>query len=127
MLDQWWAPKPWVARTKWMDFTVGGRRFYAMMSPEGQEQWSIQEYISISPTSNFQFPSAFADQDEKIDESMPRSKWDLSFSEDNETTTVSIIIQLKSLAHLEQHIQRGFKEGFTKTLNYVEQLLKTLN
>ena len=27
LLDQWMAPKPWTARTKYMDFRVGGRRF----------------------------------------------------------------------------------------------------
>lgn len=37
ILDQWWAPKPFASKTKAMDFKVGGRRFYAMVSPEGQE------------------------------------------------------------------------------------------
>ena len=44
LLDQWWAPKPWTSRTKVMDFKVGGRRFYAMVSPEGDERWAnVQE------------------------------------------------------------------------------------
>ena len=34
ILDQWWAPKPWASKTKFMNFEVGGRRFYAMVSPE---------------------------------------------------------------------------------------------
>ena len=120
ILDQWWAPKPWTSRTKSMNFQVGGRRFYAMVSPEGQEHWSIQEYTSISPTTNFKLSSAFTDSDENIDDKMPSSNWDLSFSEQNGTTSVSIIIKLKTLAHLEQNIQMGFKEGFTMTLNYLE-------
>ena len=33
ILDQWWAPKPFESKTKVMDFKVGGRRFYAMVSP----------------------------------------------------------------------------------------------
>lgn len=41
ILDQWVAPKPWSAKTKYMNFKVGGRRFYAMVSPEGQERWSV--------------------------------------------------------------------------------------
>lgn len=44
ILDQWIAPKPFKSKTKYMDFTVGGKRFYAMVSPEGQERWAIQEY-----------------------------------------------------------------------------------
>jgi uncharacterized protein YndB with AHSA1/START domain len=35
ILDQWWAPKPLISKTKYMDFSVGGRRFYAMVSPDG--------------------------------------------------------------------------------------------
>src|SRR3954467_9389694 len=60
ILDQWWAPKPWASKTKIMDFKVGGRRFYAMVSPEGQEHWSVQQFTSISPTTNFKIYSAFA-------------------------------------------------------------------
>ena len=32
ILDQWVAPKPWTSKTKYMDFKVGGRRVYAMVS-----------------------------------------------------------------------------------------------
>ncbi len=49
ILDQWWAPKPYISRTKYMDFKVGGQRFYAMVSPEGLENWQIQKYTSITP------------------------------------------------------------------------------
>jgi uncharacterized protein YndB with AHSA1/START domain len=126
ILDQWWAPKPWTSQTKFMDFKVGGRRFYAMVSPEGQEHWSIQEYTSISPTTNFKYLSAFTDNDENINDELPSSKWDLNFSERNGTTLVSIIIRLKTLADLEKNIQMGFKEGFTMTLNDLEKLLKKL-
>src|SRR3954468_19606088 len=47
LIDQWIAPKPMIAKTKYQDFKVGGKRFYAMITPEGQERWAIQEYTSI--------------------------------------------------------------------------------
>jgi len=121
ILDQWWAPQPWVSKTKFMDFEVGGRRFYAMVSPEGQEHWSIQKYTSISPKTNFKMSNAFADKDENPD--LPGSDWDLSFSEQNGTTKVCIIIINESLARMEKMIEMGFQEGFTMTLNYLENLL----
>ena len=59
LLDQWWAPKPLTSRTKAMDFKVGGRRFYAMVSPEGDELgWAVQKYTSITPKTNFKFFNA---------------------------------------------------------------------
>jgi len=121
ILDQWWAPKPWTSKTKFMDFKVGGRRFYAMVSPEGLESWSIQKYTSISPKTNFKMSNAFADKDENPD--LPGSDWDLSFSEQNGTTKVSIVIRNESLGRMEKMIEMGFQEGMTMTLNYLENML----
>jgi uncharacterized protein YndB with AHSA1/START domain len=126
LIDQWWAPKPWVSKTKSMNFKEGGRRFYAMVSPEGQEHWSIQDFTSISPTTNFKFVDAFTNKNEVINEALPSSEWDLNFSEQDDTTTVKITITHKTLAALEQIIQMGFKEGFTMTLNELETLLQQL-
>ena len=121
LLDQWVAPKPFVAKTKFMDFKVGGRRFYAMVSPEGQERWAIQKYTSITPKTNFKMFNAFADKDENPE--LPGSDWDLSFSEVKGITKVTIIIQNDSLERMEKMIEMGFQGGFTMTLNYLEQLL----
>jgi len=126
ILDQWWAPKPWASTTKFMNFKVGGRRFYAMVSPEGQEHWSIQNYIEISPKTNFKTVNAFADKDENINTEWPSSEWDLNFSEQNGTTKVSITIYNESLERMEKMIEMGFKEGFTMTLNELNELLTTL-
>ena len=126
ILDQWWAPKPFTSKTKHMNFKVGGRRFYAMVSPEGQEvSWQIQDYTSISPKTNFKFFSVFADKDENPQ--LPGSNWDLDFIEQNEITKVSITIYNESLERMEKMIELGFKEGFTMTLNYLEKLLKNLS
>ena len=126
ILDQWWAPRPWVSKTKYMDFKVGGRRFYAMVSPEGEEQgWSIQQYTSISPKTNFKFLNAFADKDENPE--LPGSDWDLNFSYKEGTTTVRVSIYNESLARMEKMIEMGFSEGFSMTLNSLENLLATLS
>ena len=124
ILDQWWAPKPWVSKTKFMNFEVGGRRFYAMVSPEGQEHWSIQKFTSISPKTNFKMSNAFADKDENPE--LPGSDWDFKFSEQNGTTKVSISIYNESLARLEKMIEMGFKEGMTMGLQQLDELLLTL-
>lgn len=125
LLDQWWAPKPWTSRTKFMDFEVGGRRFYAMVSPEGHEHWSIQKYTSISPKTNFKLWNAFADKDENPE--LPGSEWDLTFSEQNGKTTVRVSIYNESLARLEKMLEMGFKEGTAMTLTNLETLLATLS
>jgi uncharacterized protein YndB with AHSA1/START domain len=124
ILDQWLAPKPWVSKTKYMNFKVGGKRFYAMVSPEGQERWVIQEYTSITPKTNFKMYNAFADKDENPE--LPGSEWDHTFSEENGTTKVSITIYNESLERLER-ILDGFTQGMKMSLSNLENLLATLS
>ena len=125
ILDQWWAPKPFTSKTKFMDFKVGGRRFYAMVSPEGHERWAIQKYTSISPKTNFKMFNAFADKDENPE--LPVSEWDYTFSEQGGKTTVRITIYNESLARMEKMIEMGFTEGFKASMNNLENLLATLS
>ena len=133
ILDQWWAPKPFSSKTKVMNFEPGGRRFYAMVSPEGHERWIIQKYRSISPKTNFKFFNAFADENENPE--LPGSEWDHTFSEQNArpgdpvaqgTTKVSITIYNESLERMER-ILDGFTQGMKMALSNLENLLATLS
>ncbi len=124
LMDQWVAPKPWTAKTKYMDFKVGGRRFYAMVSPEGQERWSIQEYTSITPKTNYKMYNAFADTEGNPE--LPGSEWEYNFSEQNGITKVSIAIYNESLARLEKMIEMGFEQGFKMSIDNLDKLLATL-
>jgi uncharacterized protein YndB with AHSA1/START domain len=121
ILDQWVAPKPFVAKTKFMDFKVGGQRLYAMVSPEGHEGWVIQKYTSISPKSNFKMFNAFADQDGNAQ--LPGSEWDYTFSEHGGKTTVRITIYNESAERLQKMIEMGFMEGYKASLNNLENVL----
>ena len=108
-----------------MDFKVGGRRFYAMVSPDGQERWAIQKYISISPKTNFKQFNAFADADETPQ--LPGSNWDYTFSEEDGKTTVRITIYNESLERMERMIEMGFTEGFKISMVNLENLLAALS
>jgi len=130
ILDQWVAPKPFVAKTKFMDFKVGGRRFYAMVGPDGQEGWLLQKYISITPKTNFKMFNAFADKDENPQ--LPGSDWDYTFSEQDARpdepvgrgkTIVRITIYNESVARLEKMIEMGFTEGYKMSMINLENLL----
>ena len=124
LIDQWIAPKPYTAKTKYQDFKVGGKRFYAMISPEGVKRWGIQEYTSITPKTNFKMYNAFADENENPE--LPGSDWDHTFSEENGTTTVSITIYNESLERMEG-ILDGFTQGMKMSLSNLENLLASLS
>ncbi len=126
ILDQWWAPKPLSSKTKFMNFEVGGRRFYAMVSPEGQARWAIQKYTSITPKTNFKLYNAFSDENENPD--LPGSEWNFNFSEQNGKTKVSITIYNESLARMEKVIEGGFfQQGTVMQMENLEELLAALS
>ncbi|MEP6614886.1 MAG: SRPBCC domain-containing protein [Mucilaginibacter sp.] len=124
LLDQWGAPAPMRAVTKYMNFEVGGRRFYAMISPDGVARWAVQDYTSITPKTNFKMYNAFADKDENRE--LPGSEWDYTFSEQNGVTKVSITIFNESFERMEKLLE-GFTIGFKMILTNLEELLATLS
>ena len=124
IIDQWIAPSPFTAKTKYQDFKVGGKRFYAMISPEGQERWALQEYRSITPKTNFKMYNAFADKDENPEPT--GSDWDNNFSEENGITKVNITVYNESFERMES-LMEGFKQGFTMSMTNLENLLAALS
>jgi uncharacterized protein YndB with AHSA1/START domain len=123
LLDQWLPPHPMTAKTKYQDFKVGGKRFYAMVSPEGEERWALQEYTAITPKTHFSLYNAFADKEENPE--LPGSEWEHTFSEYNGRTTVHISIYNESFERMERVLE-GFTKGMKLSLRNLEQLLASL-
>lgn len=126
ILDQWWAPKPWKARTKSMDFREGGRWLYAMAGPEGEEHWSIADYTKIELQKKFVCTDGFADAEGNINPQMPRSRWEVSFTAKGENTLVQTLITYPDLVQLEATINMGFKEGYAMGMENLDALLPSL-
>jgi uncharacterized protein YndB with AHSA1/START domain len=123
LLDQWWAPKPWQARTKTMDFREGGYWLYAMVGPDGSEHWSRADFKDITPLKSFSGLDAFCDADGHIDQTFPQSTWTNRFSENADATLVTIEVAYEHLEDLEKILEMGFKEGFTAGLENLDELL----
>jgi len=125
LLDQWWAPKPLTSDTVAMDFEVGGRRFYAMVMPDGQRRWAVQKYTSITPKSEFKFFNAFSDENENLQ--LPGSDWTFTFTENGDTTTVRVSIYNESRERMEMIIaDGGFRKGTEAQLQNLQDLLAKL-
>ncbi|MBA4058399.1 MAG: ATPase [Marivirga sp.] len=126
ILDKWWAPKPWKARTKTMDFREGGHWIYAMVGPEGQEHWARADYTKIQHQKKFTGLDAFSDEQGNVNKDMPQSKWEVSFTDKGQVTLVEFLITYGDLAQLEETIKMGFKEGLTTAMEGLDDLLPTL-
>ena len=123
ILDQWFAPKPWQARTKEMDFREGGRWLYSMISPENVSAgWSLVEFIEIQPKSSFSTRNTFSDENGN-----PTTKgFSLvknSFKEGTETTTVYVEKKFDDLSTLEKVVSMGFMEGMSAAFGNLDEYL----
>jgi uncharacterized protein YndB with AHSA1/START domain len=126
ILDRWWAPKPWRARTKSMDFREGGRWHYAMVGPEGEEHWAVANYTAIQNQKKFTGLDAFADADGNVNTDMPQSKWEVTFTDKGPVTLVKIHITYDDLAQLEATLKMGFEEGLRVAMEGLDELLPSL-
>ena len=126
LLDQWWAPKPWKARTKSLDFKDGGYWLYAMVGPEGEEHWCRADFNSVEPMKSFKGIDAFCDPEGKPTNEFPIAYWHCKFSERSNKTIVEIELSYDSLADLEKYIELGFKEGFTMALGNLDELFSAM-
>lgn len=123
LLDQWWAPKPWQAQTKSMDFREGGSWIYAMVGPDGTTHWSRADFHSITPYISYTGEDAFCDENGTIDHNLPKSVWSNEFQETGDSTTVFIAITYHEVSDLEKILEMGFKEGLSSAMENLDELL----
>lgn len=120
IIDQWWAPKPWKAKTKTMNFVSGGSWHYAMVGPGGEEHWGWSDYTAINPIESYSGKDAFADADGNVNREMPQSSFEVKFTDCGATTLVEYKITYPDLAQLEATIEMGFKEGMTMAMENLD-------
>lgn len=122
ILDEWWAPKPYRAVTKSMDFREGGFWLYAMTGPEGDKQWCRADYKTIDAQKSFSYVDAFCDEN-GTPTNFPNMHWKNSFTEEDGTTKVHVDITFESEEAIRKIIEMGFKEGFTAGMSNLDEYL----
>ena len=123
LLDQWWAPKPYKAVTKTMNFKEGGYWLYYMLGPEGDKLYAKAEYIKIVPFKSYEATDAFTDEN-GVETDFPNMHWFVNFSEQGNHTLVTIDVHFDSEETMEKIVQMGFKEGFSMAHENLDELLK---
>ena len=122
LLDQWWAPKPWKAVSKTMDFREGGSWLYAMEGPEGERHWAKVDYITIDKPRSFTLEDYFTDESGKKNHEMPAMHWKCEFNQEDSRTKVTITITADKVSDIEKIMEMGFEEGFTSALGNLDSM-----
>ena len=123
ILDQWWAPKPWKAETKTMDFKNGGYWLYYMSGPDGEKIWNKDIYQNIIPMKSFEGTDFFCDEDGNENKEMPGMLWKTSFEATENGTIVNVEITFATEDDLLKIVEMGFEEGFASAHENLDGLL----
>jgi len=107
-----------------MDFREGGYWHYRMIGPDNDCHWCRADYEHIDKHVVFSGLDALCDEAGTVNTDFPRSNWTNRFSENEDVTTVNIVIAYQSLADLEKIVELGFKEGFTMALQNLDQYIE---
>jgi len=124
LLDKWWAPKPWKAVTKTMDFRAGGLWLYYMAGPEGEKMYNRADFITVEPGVGFTSDCRFCDEDGNADPNFPVMHWNVIFKGTPTGTHVDVTLSFDDDAGFEKILKMGFEGGFTMGLNNLDELLE---
>lgn len=122
LLDQWWAPKPWKAETKSMDFREGGVWLYAMVGPDGERHHAAISFHTIEKNKSYTGEDYFTDENGKKNNDLPGMRWHITFVAAGNGTKVTIEISFTSEEDLKKILEMGFEEGFLSAMGNLDQI-----
>jgi uncharacterized protein YndB with AHSA1/START domain len=124
ILDQWWAPKPWRAETRKLEFKEGGSWQYTMMGPDHEQAHGKFTYSKIVAPKSYEGTDAFTDEKGFVNTELPQVHWKCEFRSSGAGTDVKVSITAKTEEALEKMLEMGFEEGFKMALGNLEEYLE---
>jgi uncharacterized protein YndB with AHSA1/START domain len=122
-LVHWWGPKGWTLPVCKVDFRPGGVWHYCMRGPEGDESWGKAVYREIVEPERIVYVDTFVDEAGNPVEDAPEMLITITFEEQDGKTKFTSHTQFASAAELEAVLNMGMEEGFTQTLDRLEEHL----
>jgi uncharacterized protein YndB with AHSA1/START domain len=132
-LAKWWGPKgfDWVSGT--MDFRPGGHFHYCMRSPQGHEMWGRFDYLEIEPMKRVVFTNGFSNAVGDIVRAPFAANFPLRVLNNvvfSGNTTLDMTGTPYEAGEEEKEFFRSMfpsmNQGFTGTLNQLDDYLKTV-
>ena len=120
LVKRWWSAKRGVVTTAEVDLRVGGKWRWVMMTDRGFEVAFHGEYREIIPNERLVFTEIF--------EGMPDAAavTNLTFTEKDRRTTLTILVQHEQKDHRDAHINSGMEAGMQDAMDLLEDVAISL-
>ena len=80
-------------------------------------------HLAVQAIDGYQALDGFSDETGVVNPNMPRSRWDVSFTDAKAGTLVTTVVQYNSPEDVQKVIDMGMKEGMASTLERLDELL----
>lgn len=124
LLEQWFAPKPWVAKVVEHDLRAGGASVVVMRSPDGQEFPNPGIYLEVVPNRKLVFTDAFGPG--FIPAGEPFMVAEVTFEDEGGKTRYVAKARHWSAEAKAKHEAMGFHAGWGQCADQLEALARTL-
>jgi uncharacterized protein YndB with AHSA1/START domain len=116
LVARWWHADRGTVDSIDIDLRVGGRWRYAMTAHGGFPVVFTGEYLEVVPDEKLVTTEVF--------EGMPEAAatTTATFTDSDGGTTLAILVQHKSQAHRDAHLQSGMESGLQDALDMLEEL-----
>lgn len=110
-----------------MNFSEAGHWLYAMVDQDGQQYWGRMDYLSIAPIDRYSALDGFCDDQGVLNPALPRSQWDVTFTDLAAHTLVQTVVSYASAQALQQVVDMGLEQGLASTLERLDELLSVIS
>ena len=125
-LQHWWGPQGWSLPVCEMDFRPGGKWFYCMGGPDGEQSCGVTIYHEITAPERIVSTDAFADGEGNVNKQMPEMLQTLRFTEQDGKTLLTNHVQYAGEAELTTVLEMGMLEGIAQTFDRLDTHLASV-
>lgn len=124
-IRNWWGPRTYPTTFCEMDFRPGGTWRYCMTGPEGDEAWGKGVYSEIVERERIVYRDYFSDAQGAESTELPSAAITIEFRELNGKTELVSKTKYDTKEDLQKVLEMGVEEGFSETLDRLEEYLAT--
>lgn len=125
LMQQWFAPKPWLISQVELDVRPGGTNFFVMQGPEGEQFPSRGVYLEVIPNKKLVITDAYTEAWTPSENPFMTVILTLDEVEPGKTHYKARVLHW-SVEDREKHEAMGFEPGWNQCLDQLIELASTL-
>jgi uncharacterized protein YndB with AHSA1/START domain len=126
LVKRWWHARRGEVTLVEIDLRVGGRWRYVMVTPDGSEVGFHGEYQEVVPDQRLVSTEVYEGLPEGVSEEDAATLNTTTFTEADERTTLTLLVQAKSKVSRDAIIESGMEDGLQDALDLLEQAAVSL-